>query len=209
MTDIIQKYFKDLTAVQQQQFDALFDLYADWNQKINVISRRDINNLYEHHVLHSLAIAEVIRFRPDTRVMDLGTGGGFPGVPLAILFPEVSFHLVDSIGKKVRVAAAVAEAVGLTNVQTSHARGEELKEKYDFIVTRAVMTAPELVKCVRKNVSARQQNSLPNGIIALKGGELSEEIAPMKHAATVWNISEFFEESYFETKKILHIAVRS
>ena len=202
---ILTKYFPTLTPEQTTQFAQLYDLYADWNAKINVISRKDIENLYEHHVLHSLGIAKVITFRPGTRVMDLGCGGGFPGIPLAILFPDVHFHLVDSIGKKVRVAQEVATAIGLKNVEFSHARGEEIKTKYDFVVTRAVMSLVELVKCVRKNIDTTQRNSLPNGIIALKGGELEGEMAPMRKICTTWDLSQYFDEEYFETKKVVHV----
>lgn len=207
--DIIFKYFPDLTEVQKQQFMQLDELYTDWNSKINVISRKDIDNLYEHHVLHSLAIAKIIHFRPGTSVMDLGCGGGFPGIPLAIMFPEAEFHLVDSIGKKVKVAQAVADAIGLKNVKSSHARGEDVKDKYDFVVTRAVMTLSNLMKCIRKNVGKTQHNSLPNGIIALKGGELDGEIAPMSKICTTWELSQFFEEEYFQTKKAVHVCVKN
>ena len=205
--NIITKYFPNLTAEQTTQFARLYDLYADWNSKINVISRKDIENLYEHHVLHSLGIAKVITFRPETRVMDLGCGGGFPGIPLAILFPDVHFHLVDSIGKKVRVAQEVATAIGLKNVEFSHARGEEIKTKYDFVVTRAVMSLVELVKCVRKNIDSTRQNALPNGIIALKGGELDGEMAPMRKICTTWDLSDYFDEPFFETKKVVHVNI--
>ena len=205
--NIITKYFPNLTAEQTTQFARLYDLYADWNSKINVISRKDIENLYEHHVLHSLGIAKVITFRPETRVMDLGCGGGFPGIPLAILFPDVHFHLVDSIGKKVRVAQEVAKAIGLKNVEFSHARGEEIKTKYDFVVTRAVMSLVELVKCIRKNIDSTQQNALPNGIIALKGGELDGEMAPMRKICTTWDLSDYFDEPFFETKKVVHVNI--
>lgn len=207
--EIIQKYFPELTTEQTQQFDQLYGLYNDWNAKINVISRKDIQNLYEHHVLHSLSIAKIILFRPGSHVMDLGCGGGFPGIPLAIMFPEVHFHLVDSIGKKVRVAQEVAAAIGLKNVEFSHARGEEIKDKYDFVVTRAVMTLVELIKCTRKNIDKTQQNSLTNGIIALKGGELNREMASMYKICTTWDISKYFEEEYFETKKIVHVSIKN
>ncbi len=207
--DIIFKYFPDLSETQRRQFTMLDELYADWNSKINVISRKDIDNLYERHVLHSLAIAKILSFRPGTRVMDLGCGGGFPGIPLAVMFPETDFHLVDSIGKKVRVAQAVADAIGLTNVRSSHARGEEIKEKYDFVVTRAVMPLTSLMKCVRKNIERPQHNSLPNGIIALKGGELDGEMAPMRKICTTWDLSQFFEEEYFQTKKAVHVGVKN
>ncbi len=207
--DIIFKYFPDLSETQRRQFTMLDELYADWNSKINVISRKDIDNLYERHVLHSLAIAKILSFRPGTRVMDLGCGGGFPGIPLAVMFPETDFHLVDSIGKKVRVAQAVADAIGLTNVRSSHARGEEIKEKYDFVVTRAVMPLTSLMKCVRKNIDRPQHNSLPNGIIALKGGELDGEMAPMRKICTTWDLSQFFEEEYYLTKKAVHVGVKN
>ena len=206
--EIIQKYFPHLTALQAEQFAQLEVLYNDWNAKINVISRKDIQNLYEHHVLHSLGIAKVVNFKDGTTVMDLGTGGGFPGIPLAILFPNVQFHLVDSIGKKVRVANEVATAIGLKNVKFSHARAEEIKEQYDFVVTRAVMPMVDLVKVARKNISKEQHNAVPNGIIALKGGELAGEIASMKNISTVWELSDFFEEEYFETKKVVHVTIK-
>ena len=205
--DIIQKYFNNLTEHQVEQFAQLEALYNDWNAKINVISRKDIQNLYEHHVLHSLGIAKVVNFTDGTTVMDLGTGGGFPGIPLAILFPNVQFHLVDSIGKKVRVANEVATAIGLKNVKFSHARAEEIKEQYDFVVTRAVMPMVDLMKVARKNIRKEQHNAVPNGILALKGGELNSEIASMRNIATVWELSDFFEEEYFKTKKVVHVAI--
>ena len=184
----ILRYFPQLTEQQQQQFAALDDLYRDWNAKINVISRKDIDNLYPHHVLHSLGIAKVISFRPGTHVMDIGTGGGFPGIPLAILFPEVQFHLLDSIGKKIKVAQAVADALQLSNVRTSHKNVIEEKEKYDFVVSRAVMQMGDLVRLVRKNVHHEQRNSLPNGLICLKGGDIQQEMRPFKHCCDVWQI---------------------
>ena len=203
--DLILKYFPDLTEEQKRQFAALYDLYLDWNSKINVISRKDIENLYEHHVLHSLGIAKVIRFRPGTQIMDLGTGGGFPGIPLAILFPEVQFHLVDSIGKKVRVASEIANSIGLKNVTFRHARAEEEKGKFDFVVSRAVMPLTDLLKIIRKNISSKQQNALPNGLICLKGGELGNETMPVKNKTTLWDLKEFFEEESFETKKVVYV----
>ena len=206
--EIIQKYFNNLTGLQAEQFAQLEALYNDWNAKINVISRKDIQNLYEHHVLHSLGIAKVVNFKDGTTVMDLGTGGGFPGIPLAILFPNVQFHLVDSIGKKVKVANEVATAIGLKNVKFSHARAEAIKEHYDFVVTRAVMPMVDLMKVARKNIKKEQHNAVPNGIIALKGGELAGEIASMKNICTVWELSDFFEEEYFKTKKVVHVTVR-
>ena len=204
--ELILKYFPDLTEEQKRQFAALYDLYTDWNSKINVISRKDIENLYEHHVLHSLGIAKVIRFKPGTKVMDLGTGGGFPGIPLAILFPEVQFHLVDSIGKKVRVSTEIARSIGLKNVTTRHARAEEEKQLFDFVVSRAVMPLTDLLKIIRKNISPKQQNALPNGLICLKGGELERETMPVKNKTTMWNLKEFFGEEFFETKKVVYVA---
>ena len=205
--EIILKYFPDLTEEQRRQFAALYDLYIDWNAKINVISRKDIENLYEHHVLHSLGIAKIINFRPGTSIMDLGTGGGFPGIPLAILFPEVKFHLVDSIGKKVRVATEVANAIGLKNVTFRHARAEEEKQLFDVVVSRAVMTLGDLIKIIKKNISPRQQNALPNGLICLKGGELEHEAMPFKNKTTLHSLSEDFEEEFFQTKKVVYVTV--
>ena len=205
--EIILKYFPALTEEQRRQFAALYDLYIDWNAKINVISRKDIENLYEHHVLHSLGIAKVIRFRPGTSIMDLGTGGGFPGIPLAILFPDVKFHLVDSIGKKVRVATEVANAIGLKNVTFRHARAEEEKQLFDFVVSRAVMPLADLVKIIKKNISLRQQNVLPNGLICLKGGELEHEAMPFKHRTTLHSLNEDFKEEFFQTKKVVYVTV--
>mgnify|MGYP003418603756 FL=1 len=205
--EIIKKYFPNLTELQAEQFAQLEALYNDWNTKINVISRKDIQNLYEHHVLHSLGIAKIINFKEGTTIMDLGTGGGFPGIPLAILFPQAQFHLVDSIGKKVKVASEVANAIGLKNVKFSHARAEEIKEQYDFVVTRAVMPMVDLIKVSRKNIQREQKNAIPNGILALKGGELEREIASMKNIATVWELSDYLEEEYFKTKKVVHVAI--
>lgn len=205
--DIILKYFPDLTDTQKEQFAALYDLYTDWNSKINVISRKDITNLYEHHVLHSLGIAKVIQFKPGTSVMDLGTGGGFPGIPLAILFPDTKFHLVDSIGKKVRVATEIANAIGLKNVTTRHCRAEEEKQLFDFVVSRAVMPLTDLLKIIRKNISSEQHNALPNGLICLKGGELDREVMPVKHQTIVTDLKNFFSEEFFETKKVVYVTV--
>ncbi len=200
-------YFPTLTEKQKEQFAALDALYRDWNAKINVISRKDIDNLYEHHILHSLGIAKVIRFRPGSSVLDIGTGGGFPGIPLAILFPEVKFHLLDSIGKKVKVAQAIAEAIGLENVRCSHRNVMEDKEKYDFVVSRAVMQMSDLVKLIRKNVHHEQKNSLPNGVICLKGGDIQSEMRPFKHCCEVWPLSTYFEEEFFETKKVAYVSL--
>ena len=205
--ELILKYFPNLSEQQKTQFAALYDLYTDWNSKINVISRKDIANLYEHHVLHSLGIAKVINFTPDTQIMDLGTGGGFPGIPLAILFPEVQFHLVDSIGKKVRVATEIAGSIGLKNVTTRHARAEEEKQLFDFVVSRAVMPLTDLLKIIRKNISPKQQNALPNGLICLKGGELEKEAMPVRNKTTMWDLKEFFGEEFFETKKAVYVTV--
>jgi 16S rRNA (guanine(527)-N(7))-methyltransferase GidB len=209
MIELLLRYFPHLTETQQQQFAHLQSLYADWNSKINVISRKDIDNLSERHVLHSLAIAKIITFRPGTTVMDIGTGGGFPGVPLAILFPEVQFHLIDSIGKKIKVATEVSTAIGLKNITFRHCRGQEEKAKFDFVVSRAVMPLGDLVKIVRKNISPKQGNALPNGLICLKGGELEHEILPFKHDVTVYDLSEFFSEEFFETKKGVYLPLHN
>lgn len=203
--ELITKYFPHLTERQQSQFRQLDELYRDWNAKINVISRKDIDNLYEHHVLHSLAIAEYASFRPGTRVMDLGTGGGFPGIPLAILFPEVSFHLVDSTKKKILVCTEVARALDLQNVTTRWCRAEEERDKFDYVVSRAVMPLEDLVKICRKNVSKEMKNALPNGLICLKGGELAGETYPLRNVAEVVAVSDYFSEPYFETKKIVYL----
>lgn len=204
--ELLLKYFPNLDEKQKEQFAALRELYTDWNAKINVISRKDIGNLYEHHVLHSLGIAKVIRFSSGTKIMDLGTGGGFPGIPLAIFFPEVKFHLVDSIGKKVRVASEVANSIGIKNATFSHARAEEVKDLYDFVVSRAVMPLADLMKIVRKKISTHQQNALPNGLICLKGGELKHETMPFRNKTTMWNLSDYFNEKFFETKKVVYVA---
>lgn len=201
----ILKYFPKLTEIQQQQLAALYDLYFDWNSKINVISRKDIENLYEHHVLHSLGIAKVLQFKPGTALLDVGTGGGFPGIPLAILFPECQFTLIDSIGKKIKVATAVAEAIGLQNVEAKHLRVQDEKAKFHFVVSRAVMPLAGLVSLTKKNVVKEQFNALPNGLICLKGGELNEEIRPFKHLASEYQLSDYFKEEYFKTKKAVYL----
>lgn len=205
--ECIDKYFPGLTPVQRDRFAALDALYRDWNAKINVISRKDIDNLYEHHVLHSLGIAQLIRFKPGTRVMDLGTGGGFPGIPLAIIFPEVNFHLVDSIGKKIRVCDEVRTALGLTNVTTEWTRAENVKEQYDFVVSRAVMPLVDLVKLIRKNIARDSHNAMPNGLICLKGGELQNEVMPMKSHTLITDLSSCFDEEFFQTKKIVYVSL--
>lgn len=202
---IIDKYFPNLSQRQKEQFQNLDTLYREWNAKINVISRKDIDNLYEHHVLHSMAIAKIVRFKPGTSILDFGTGGGFPGIPLAILFPECRFHLIDGTGKKVNVAAEVAKAIGLENVEAVHRRGEEEKGKFDFIVSRAVMPMPDLVKIVRKNISTKQQNSIANGIIVLKGGDLTAELKPYHKIVEVTPISRFFDEEWFKEKDVIYL----
>lgn len=202
---IISKYFSSLTETQTKQLSMLQDLYNDWNAKINVISRKDIQQLYEHHVLHSLAIAKFISFKSGTNILDFGTGGGFPGIPLAILFPECQFTLIDGTGKKVRVAQEVAATIGLKNVETKHIRGEEEKGKYDFVVSRAVMPLPELIKIVRKNISKQQKNVLPNGIICLKGGSLADELKPFSNIVQVTEISNWFTEEWFQTKQVVYL----
>ena len=201
MPELISKYFPHLSEQQQRQFEALDGLYRDWNAKINVISRKDIDNLYEHHVLHSLAIAKTVNFRPGTRILDFGTGGGFPGIPLAILFPEAQFKLIDGTGKKIHVAQEVCAAIGLKNCQPEHLRGEEEKGSYDFVVSRAVMPLPDLVKIVRKNISKQQHNALPNGIICLKGGDLQAETRPFKQIVETTDISTLFDEAWFKERK--------
>ena len=198
-------YFPDLTQQQLQQLDALYALYTDWNAKINVISRKDIENLYPHHVLHSLGIVKMLRFKEGSTVMDLGTGGGFPGIPLAILFPQVHFHLVDSIGKKIKVAQSVADSIGLQNVSFLHGRGEEEKGKFDFVVSRAVMPLADLVKIVRKNIRKEQINALPNGLICLKGGNLEAELRKVKAPTLVDSLSSYFEEEFYATKKVVYV----
>ena len=205
--DEMLKYFPSITDKQKEQFAALYDLYFDWNNKINVISRKDIENLYLHHVLHSLAIAKVIQFRPGTRVMDFGCGGGFPGIPLAIMFPETHFHLVDSIGKKIRVATEIASAIGLTNVSATHSRVQEIKEKYNFVVSRAVMQLPELIKICRKNIGKEQLNSLPNGVICLKGGNIEGEVQPFKKVVETTPLSTIFDEEFFKDKKVVYVPI--
>jgi 16S rRNA (guanine527-N7)-methyltransferase len=206
--ETILRYFPELTDTQKDQLSALYDLYADWNQKINVISRKDIENLYEHHVLHSLSIAKAIHFRPGSKILDFGTGGGFPGIPLAILFPECEFKLIDGTGKKIRVATEVAQAIGLKNCHPAHLRGEEEKGMYDFVVSRAVMPLPDLMKIVKKNISRKDQiNSLPNGVIVLKGGDVQAEIQPFKRICEVIDIDMWFKEEWFKGKHIIYVPV--
>ena len=211
--DIILKYFPDLTDRQQEQFEALDTLYNDWNAKINVISRKDVDQLYEHHVLHSLAIAKAVRFRPGTRILDFGTGGGFPGIPLAILFPDCEFKLIDGTGKKIRVALEVSQAIGLINCHPEHLRGEDEKGLFHFVVSRAVMPLPDLVKIVRKNIIRQQRgakadtvvNALPNGILCLKGGDLQAETQPYRRIVETVQLSNYFEEEWFKEKYCIYI----
>lgn len=209
MNALIKKYFPNLTEKQESQFDMLQPLYEEWNEKINVISRKDIHHLYEHHVLHSLGIATTISFVPGTEVMDFGTGGGFPGIPLAILFPDTKFHLVDSIGKKIKVANEVIRNIGLTNTTTAHSRVEEEKHLFDFVVSRAVMPLEGLIRACRKNIKRRQMNPLPNGLICLKGGDigLEQEMQHFRHTTTTWDLKDCFTEDFFSTKKVVHIAL--
>ena len=201
----ILRYFPELSEEQRRQIGALDELYRDWNAKINVISRKDIDKLYEHHVLHSMAIAKIIQFRAGTKILDFGTGGGFPGIPLAILFPECDFKLIDGTGKKIRVAQEVCNAIGLKNCHPEHLRGEDEKGKYDFIVSRAVMPLPDLLKIVKKNISKEQHNALPNGIICLKGGDLQEEMRPFRNLVEISDISKFFSEEWFKEKNIIYL----
>ena len=205
--DEILKYVPQLSDEQIGQFNALYELYKDWNAKINVISRKDIENLYEHHVLHSLAIANAIRFKDGTKILDFGTGGGFPGIPLAIFFPDCQFKLIDGTGKKIRVATEIANAIGLKNVVAEHLRGEDEKGLFDFVVSRAVMPLPDLVKIVRKNILKPQKNALPNGILCLKGGNLQAELQPFHKIVETTDISTFFKEEWFKEKHVIYVPV--
>ncbi len=205
--ELILKYFPNLTDTQKEQFSKLFDLYSDWNAKINVVSRKDIDELYLRHVLHSLGIAKVLQFKEGTNIMDVGTGGGFPGIPLAILYPECKFHLVDSINKKLKVVDAVAEDLGLTNVKTSHKRAEDINETFDFIVSRAVTAMPSFVGWVKNKVNKKSKHELKNGILYLKGGDLTEELQNYPKA-TLYNLTDYFDEDFFETKKVVHLPLK-
>ena len=205
--DIILKYFPDLTEDQKKQFAALGSIYEEWNSKINVISRKDISELYTKHVLHSLAIAKFTSFTKGTRVLDVGTGGGFPGIPLAIMFPEVSFHLIDSIGKKIKVVEAVASELNLKNVTQQQIRVEQLKDRYDFIVSRAVTAFPDFVKLCRNRIKKEQKNAITNGILYLKGGDFGNELKPFRNRVSVIPLTDFFEEPFFETKKLIHLSM--
>lgn len=205
--DLILKYFPNLSDLQHTQFAKLKELYEDWNSKINVISRKDMDNFYEHHVLHSLAIAHEIKFRDGSRILDLGTGGGFPGIPLAIMFPECQFKMIDRTGKKIRVVNEVAQAIGLKNVVAEQLSGEEEKAQYDFVVSRAVMPLPDLMKIVKKNVGKEQRNSLPNGVICLKGGNVEGEMRPFKKIAEATEITNWFDEDWFKEKFVIYVPV--
>ena len=203
--ELILKYFPNLTEKQKEQMAALKDLYTDWNTKINVISRKDIDNLYEHHVLHSLAIMKALRFKAGSNVLDFGTGGGFPGIPLAIMMPDVNFKLIDGTGKKIRVVEEVASAIRLENVTAEHLRGEDEKGRYDFVVSRAVMPLPDLVKIVKKNISQKQHNAMLNGVLVLKGGNVDAEIHPYRKSVEVSPISNWFEEEWFKEKNVIYL----
>jgi 16S rRNA (guanine527-N7)-methyltransferase len=202
---LLSSYFPDLSPEQIQQFEALEGLYQNWNAQINVISRKDTDHFYERHVLHSLAIAKIVQFLPGSSVLDIGTGGGFPGIPLAILFPEVQFHLVDSIGKKIKVVQEVATSLGLQNVQASHARAETIKDRYDFIVSRAVTQMPVFLTWVKGKSAKKNLHNLKNGVLYLKGGDLSEELAGLRYPVKEFPISEFYKEAFFETKKVVYV----
>ena len=203
--DIILKYFPNLTERQREQFAALLPLYEKWNAQINVISRKDMEHFYEHHVLHSLAIAKVIQFKSMCEVLDVGTGGGFPGVPLAILFPEARFTLIDSIGKKIKVVNNVVERLELSNTKALQIRAEQLDGEYDFVVSRAVTTLGEFVPWVKRKISKAQYHKIPNGILYLKGGDLTNELFTFRHKVQIWDISDFFTEEYFDTKKVIYL----
>ena len=205
--ELIFHYFPELTERQRQQFEMLDALYRDWNAKINVISRKDIDQLYEHHVLHSQKKKKTIHFRSGTQILDFGTGGGFPGIPLAILFPECQFKLIDGTGKKIRVAQEISQAIGLQNCHPEHLRGEDEKGKYDFVVSRAVMPLPDLVKIVRKNILKPQKNALPNGILCLKGGNLQAELQPFHKIVETTDISTFFKEEWFKEKHVIYLPI--
>ncbi|MDO9613647.1 MAG: 16S rRNA (guanine(527)-N(7))-methyltransferase RsmG [Bacteroidota bacterium] len=207
--DIIRKYFPDLTDQQLSDFARLGSLYEEWNSKINVISRKDIEQLYERHILHSLAIAKVIQFKPGTTVLDVGTGGGFPGIPLAILFPEVSFLLIDSIAKKIKVVTEVSSALNLQNVKAEHQRVEDVNQKFDFVVSRAVTAFPRFVEMVRTKVSSKSKNTLPNGILYLKGGDFEDEISPFGKQVKVYDLQNYFQEEFFETKRLIHLTLKN
>lgn len=205
--DIIRKYFTNLTPDQLEKLDALVDLYTEWNSNINVISRKDIDNLAERHILHSLSLQKIIRFQPGSNLLDVGTGGGFPGVPLAIIFPSSNFHLIDSIGKKIKVVTEISSALGLSNVRAEHKRVQQVMAKYDFVISRAVTAFPRFVKMTRKNISSEQRNGLPNGILYLKGGDFSFELLHHKNNVAIFKLSDYFEEEFYETKKVIYLPI--
>ncbi len=207
--DILLKYFPDLTKKQIQQFSQIKELYLHWNAQINVISRKDHDNFYERHVLHSLGIAKIMSFKPGSNILDIGTGGGFPGIPLAILFPDCQFTLVDSIGKKIKVVNEVSDALGLTNVQGIHERAEKIKGEFDFIVSRAVTAMPAFLTWTKGKIKKKGINDLPNGILYLKGGDLTEELSPVKQTYTIYELNKVFEEDFFETKKVVHVRIKA
>lgn len=207
MTDYITKYFPDLSERQLEQFETMSRLYPEWNAKINVISRKDIDNLEINHILHSLAIAKFLKFSPGSRILDFGTGGGFPGIPLAVMFPDVSFHLVDRTGKKLRVASEIATACGLRNVTFIHGDVAECKDKFDFVVSRAVMPQADLLKICRKNISSEQRNALPNGLITLKGGELGSELKAIGRNSEVVDVNNYFNEEFFKEKRVVYTSL--
>ncbi|HET6244041.1 MAG: 16S rRNA (guanine(527)-N(7))-methyltransferase RsmG [Bacteroidetes bacterium] len=202
---LLSNYFPQINKHQKEQFEKLYELYVHWNAQINVISRKDIDQLYERHILHSLGIAKVIAFKPKTKILDVGTGGGFPGIPLSILFPECNFHLVDSIGKKIKVVKAVAESLGLENVFAEQARAEQVNDKFDFVVSRAVTQLPEFVEWVRKKVLKTSFNDIPNGVLCLKGGDLKEELSSLDYKYKIYDLGKYFSEAFFETKKLVYI----
>ena len=209
MIEILSKYFPDLTGRQMDQFARLSSLYTEWNAQINVISRKDIEQLYERHVLHSLAIARIISFKPGTTLLDVGTGGGFPGIPLAIFFPETSLMLIDSIGKKIKVVNEVASALNLRNVTAEHVRVEDLNQKFDFVVSRAVTAFPRFVSMVKTKVASQSNHELPNGILYLKGGDFEEEINPFRNQIRIYELKDYFQEEFFETKRLIHMSLKN
>ncbi len=206
--NLLQKYFPELTTKQLEQFAQLPELYAYWNDRINVISRKDIENIVVHHILHSLGIAKVQGFKPNSEILDVGTGGGFPGIPLAILFPDTHFYLIDSIGKKIKVVNEVAQSIGLQNVKAEQIRAEDVKEKFDFVVSRAVTVLPDFYQWVKNKISPVQYHKLSNGILYLKGGDLTEELKPFQNKIKLYNLSHYFEEEFFETKKVVYLPMK-